>query len=181
MDCGGRRGRPVALERLYDRFAPPVFALALRILGIRADAEDVVQEVFLQMWRRAETYRLDRGSPECWIMTIARNRALARIRAENTMKRGPEYLRERPGPAIVEPVSGPVVRAEVALTVRSALARLPEEQRRVLELAYFEGLTQTDIAARLGEPLGTVKTRIRLGMERLKRLVGEGETPERLP
>ena len=170
-----------ALERLYDRFAPPVFALALRILGIRADAEDVVQEVFLQMWRRAETYRIDRGSPECWIMTIARNRALARIRAENTMKRGLEYLRERPGPAIVEPVSGPVVRAEVALTVRSALARLPEEQRRVLELAYFEGLTQTDIAARLGEPLGTVKTRIRLGMERLKRLVGEGETPERLP
>ena len=159
-----------------------VYSLALRILGIRADAEDVVQEVFLQVWKRAETYRPDRGSPECWILTIARNRALAKIRAANTMKKGLGIdalpIRRR---RTSSRSSGPIVRAESALAVRSALARLPDEQRRVLELAYFDGLTQSEIAARLGEPLGTVKTRIRLGMERLRRLVGGGEMPEGLP
>ncbi|QEH39248.1 ECF RNA polymerase sigma factor RpoE (plasmid) [Aquisphaera giovannonii] len=175
------RGDRQALERLYDRYAPIVHSVGLRILGIRADADDVVQEVFLQVWRRAETYRPDRGSPECWILTIARNRALAKMRAANTMKKGLETLRLRPRPTGVESASGPVVRAESATAVRTALAGLPDEQRRALELAYFEGLTQSEIAARLGEPLGTVKTRIRLGMERLRRLVGEGEMPEGLP
>ncbi|WP_165223049.1 sigma-70 family RNA polymerase sigma factor [Aquisphaera insulae] len=175
------RGDRPALERLYDRYAPLVYSLSLRILGIRADAEDVVQEVFLQVWRRADTYRSDRGSAECWIVAIARNRALARSRSEATMKRGLGHLREQSGPVAVEPVSGPAVRAESALAVRSALAGLPDEQRRTLELAYFEGLTQSEIAARTGEPLGTVKTRIRLGMERLRSLLGRRESPDETP
>jgi RNA polymerase sigma-70 factor (ECF subfamily) len=171
------RGDRTALARLYDRFSSVVYAVALRILGNRADAEDVIQEVFLQVWKRGETFRHDRGSFECWLLTIARNQALARIRATHTMKKRLAHLRLDPGGSVSEPVSEPVVREESSLALHSALTKLPDEQRLVLELAYFDGLTQSEIAARLDEPLGTVKTRIRLGLERLKRMVGRGWMP----
>ena len=174
-------GDRVAIERLYDRFAPLVFSVALRILRIQADAEDVVQEVFLQVWNRAETYRSDRGRIESWLLTITRNRALDKRRAANAMKKGLEHLRNVAADSATETVSGHVVREEESVGVRSALNRLPVEQRRVLELVYFDGLTQSMIAAHLGEPLGTVKTRIRLGLERLRRLVGEVEAHEGSP
>jgi RNA polymerase sigma-70 factor (ECF subfamily) len=171
------RGDRAALALLYDRFSPVVYAVALRMLGNRADAEDVVQEVFLQVWKRGETFRPDRGSFQCWLFTIARNRALARIRAAHTMRKSLAHFRQDPGASVSQPVSGPVDREESSLALHSALTWLPDEQRLVLELAYFDGLTQSEIAARLDEPLGTVKTRIRLGLERLKRMVGRGWMP----
>jgi RNA polymerase sigma-70 factor (ECF subfamily) len=175
------RGDRAALARLYDRFSPVAYAVALRILGNRADAEDVVQEVFLQVWKRGETFRPDRGSFECWLLTIARNQALARIRAAHTIKRHLARLRLDPGGSVSEPTDGSVDCEESSLALHSALTKLPDEQRLVLELAYFDGLTQSEIAARLDEPLGTVKTRIRLGLARLKQLVGRGRMPGGAP
>ena len=161
------RGDRAALARLYDRYSPVVYAVTRRILGNRADAEDVVQEVFLRVWRHGDTFRPDRGSFECWLLTIARNQALARIRAEHTMKKHLARIRQDPDGSVSESESEPVVCEESSLAVHSALTRLPDEQRLVLELAYFEGLSQSEIAGRTGEPLGTVKTRVRLGMEKL--------------
>lgn len=161
-----------AFERLYDRFAGLVFALALRMLGARTDAEDLVQEVFLQAWRRAESYQPARGTPEAWLLTIARSRAVDRLRSSRSTRDGLERLHARPAVPPAEPASHLISREEDGLAVRSALNHLSEEQRRVLELSYFDGLTQSEIAARLGEPLGTIKTRIRLSLERLRRLLG---------
>ena len=174
--CGDRS----AFERLYDRYAPLVYSLALRINRVQADAEDLVQEVFLQVWRRAETYRPERGSVEAWLLTITRNRALDRHRAFDTRNRAHQSLRDLSGVRVSEPASSPALRDESRLAVRSALTTLSDDQRRVLELAYFDGLSQSQIALSLGLPLGTVKTRIRSGLERLRGLLNTGETPERV-
>jgi|SRR5262245_5696717 len=152
-----------ALAEFYDRFAPLVNALALRILRDSSDAEDVVQEVFLQAWRQADRFDPSRGSPEAWLCTIARTRAIDRLRRRAAR-------REEPEEAAPPPSDAP--RNEEALAVRKAVAELSEDQRRALELAYYEGLTQTEIAARLGEPLGTIKTRIRTAMIRLREALG---------
>ena len=158
-----------------------VFALALRILGIRADAEDVVQEVFLQMWRRRDVSPRPRQPGVLDHDHRPQPGTGQNPRGEYHEEEASSISANDPGRPSSSPCPGRSSGRSRPSPCGSALARLPEEQRRVLELAYFEGLTQTEIAARLGEPLGTVKTRIRLGMERLKRLVGEGETPERLP
>ena len=152
-----------ALAEFYDRFAPLVNALALRILRDSSDAEDVVQEVFLQAWRQAERFDPARGSPEAWLCTIARTRAIDRLRRRSSR-------REQPEESAPPPAGSP--RNEEALAVRAAIAGLSEDQRRALELAYYEGLTQTEIATRLGEPLGTIKTRIRTAMIRLREALG---------
>lgn len=152
-----------ALAEFYDRFAALVNALALRILRDSSDAEDVVQEVFLQVWRQADRFDPSRGSPEAWLCTIARTRAIDRLRRRAAR-------REEPEEAAPPPAGGP--RNEETLAVRKAISELSEDQRRALELAYYEGLTQTEIAARLGEPLGTIKTRIRTAMIRLREALG---------
>jgi RNA polymerase sigma-70 factor (ECF subfamily) len=151
------RGDHQALAELYDRYAGIVNALALRILRRSADAEDVVQEVFVQVWRQAARFDASRGTPEAWLFTITRTRALDRLRrvvAAQAVSMTPP------------PVAAPVI--EHGLAVRRALEELPPDQRAALELAYYEGLTQSEIAARLGQPLGTVKTRIRTAMIRLR-------------
>ncbi len=152
-----------ALAEFYDRFAGLVNALALRILRDTADAEDVVQEVFLQAWRQADRFDPRRGTPEAWLCTIARTRALDRLRRRASR-------REEPAEAAPAAVAAP--RPVEALAVRRALETLSEDQRRALELAYYEGLTQSEIAARLEEPLGTIKTRIRTAMIRLREALG---------
>jgi RNA polymerase sigma-70 factor, ECF subfamily len=165
-----------AFRRFYDRYATLAFTFALRLLGSQSDAEDLIQEVFLQIWRQAGTYRPERGSPEAWLITITRSRAIDKLRS---IRRRNMTLLTPDEPSRVEHVAQvqPLTQAsEAKLTVQGVLAQLPEAQRLVLELAYFDGLTQAEIATRLGEPLGTVKTRMRVGLERLRGFLGTEAT-----
>ena len=152
-----------ALGAFYDAYAGLVNGLALRILRNTTEAEDVVQEVFVQAWRQAARFDPARGSPEAWLCTMARTRALDRLRRRAAR-------REDPGESAPAPTGRP--RTEEALAVRKALEGLSADQRRALELAYYEGLTQSEIARRLEEPLGTIKTRIRTAMIRLRETLG---------
>ena len=161
-----------AFSQFYDRYAPLVYALALRMLKAQSDAEDLLQEVFLQVWRQAAAYSAQRGSPEAWLVNIARSRAIDKLRSIRRREKS-FVLTDDPAmaesPDNVESFAG---ESETRLVMNSALANLPEAQRRVLELAYFDGLSQTEIAARLAEPLGTVKTRMRSGIQRLRGMLG---------
>lgn len=161
-----------AFSELYDRFATLVFTLAMRMLRARDDAEDLLQEVFVQVWRQAANYSRERGSPEAWIINIARSRAIDKLRSRRRMEEALVLTDDPARAESTENVESQVADSEARLTMNSALANLPEAQRRVLELAYFDGLTQSEIAARLKEPLGTVKTRMRLGIQRLRDLLG---------
>lgn len=153
------RGDATALAELYDRHAGLVLGLALRIVRDRADAEDVVQEVFVQAWRTAGRYERRRGSPEAWLSVMARTRALDRLRRRAAR-------REEPDDAAPADTATPPLDEQLA--IRDALQALSADQRQALELAFYEGLTHSEIAARLDQPLGTVKTRIRTAMMRLR-------------
>ena len=159
-----------AVAELYDRHARPVYSLALRILGDVTEAEDVVQEVFSQAWRQASRYSTSRGAVAAWLLMLARSRALDRLRA---IRARPEGMSgERAADNIVDsglPVDSQVISSEQISRVRTALDELPMLQRVAIELAYFEGFTHAEIAARLEQPLGTVKTRVRTGLMTLKR------------
>ncbi len=155
------QGDQQALGTLYDRFAGLVNGLALRVLHDPAEAEDVVQTVFIQVWRQAAQYDRSRGVPEAWITVLARTRALDQLRRRSHRR---EILAADQAPRSAE---APPLAEQIA--VRAALARLPEMERRTLELAYYQGLSQTEIAERLKTPVGTVKTRTRNGMIRLRR------------
>ncbi|HYT70335.1 MAG TPA: sigma-70 family RNA polymerase sigma factor [Gemmatimonadales bacterium] len=167
-----------ALGELYDRHGRAAYALALAIVGERADAEETVADAFGQAWRTAGQFDPARGSVAAWLVTITRTRALDLVRARGRRARvlmraaweNTEGLAAPLGQASEAPDRG-VERAEARRLVERSLAELPEPQRRVIELAYFGGLTQSEIAAELREPLGTVKTRTRAGMERLRRLL----------
>ena len=153
-------GEAAAVGEFFDRYAGLAYGLALRILRDPTEAEDVVQEVFVQAWRQASRYDPGRGSPEAWVCTMARTRALDQLRRRAAR-------REEPAEADQPAAARPAATVE-ALAVRKALLSLSDDQRRALELAYYEGLTQSEIARRLGEPLGTIKTRIRTAMIRLR-------------
>jgi RNA polymerase sigma-70 factor, ECF subfamily len=165
-----------AFDRFYDRYASLVFTCALRLLGSRSDAEDLVQEVFLQGWRQAQSYRPERGSPEAWLITMTRSRAIDKLRSTRQREMSPLPPDELARPAGGLPAEPPTQALEAKLMLEGVLTRLPEAQRAVLELAYFDGLTQSEIAARLREPLGTVKTRMRAGLERLRGFLGAEAT-----
>lgn len=173
-------GDPGALRALYERCGGRALAVAHRVLGVRGEAEDVVQETFVQVWREAGRYDASRGGAMAWIVTIARSRALDRLRTRNAAERAAlrsgEEAETAPEPAPSELAEQRQLRDRVV----AALAALPREQRSALELAYYEGLTHAEIAARLGDPLGTVKTRVRLGLLKLGALLRErglGEQP----
>jgi RNA polymerase sigma-70 factor (ECF subfamily) len=164
--AGGDRD---AFSAFYDRYSSLAFTMIRRILPQPAEAEEVLQEVFWQSWTEAGRYDRRRGTPEAWVLMRARSRAIDRLRVirrrtETFVKPVDETLAQTPDGKTPNP--GTV--AEDRKLVASALGRLPEAQRRVIELAFFEGLTQAEIAERLGEPLGTVKTRTRAGLERLR-------------
>ncbi len=166
--AGLARGDETALASLYDRHATGVYSLALRILQDVGDAEDIVQEVFTQAWRQASRYDARRGAVVAWLLTMARTRAIDRLRARRT--RTQDVIDDD-----VAEVSDPVALQDAMLLsgeqvsrVRAALSQLPVLQRVALELAYYDGLTHAEIAARLEEPLGTVKTRIRSAMLKLR-------------
>lgn len=183
-------GSHAALAELYDRHAAAVFGASLRLLGERLQAEEVVQETFLALWNRAEQFDPALGSLRAWLMTIGRNRAIDRLRVGG---RRPSFIHfgaleadserhdsrvdplERRGLAADDDGSDPERQAELAalrLTVRGALEELPADEREALVLAYFDGLTQQEIAARLEWPLGTVKTRTRRALRRLRVMLG---------
>jgi RNA polymerase sigma-70 factor (ECF subfamily) len=164
-----------ALRRLYDRFGGQVLAVGLRVLSSRADAEEVTQEVFVEVWSRADRFDPERGSARAWLMGIARNRAIDRLRRRQADSRMAEAVRDEERPRGPTPVEDAEAR-ELRDRVRAALMSLGPEQRTALELAYYEGLSQSEIAERLDAPLGTVKSRVRLAMERLAQLLpGGGE------
>ncbi|HYS81665.1 MAG TPA: sigma-70 family RNA polymerase sigma factor [Anaeromyxobacteraceae bacterium] len=161
------------LRALYDACSGRVMAVALHLLRDRGEAEDVVQETFLELWRRASAYDPARGSREAWAVLIARSRALDRLRARGSARHALERAAEDPvvpPPPLIELAEARQLRSRV----QDALAMLPAPQREAVELAYFGGLTQVEIAARVGEPLGTVKTRLRLAMEKLAAHLAEG-------
>jgi RNA polymerase sigma-70 factor (ECF subfamily) len=165
-------GDEQALSALYDRYRLILFGLILRILHSQPEAEDVLQEVFLQVWRKASDFDEARGRPFTWLVTLARSRAIDRLRSLGSRERT-AIEAARGVTDNISDAADDAVKAEQGETVRRALAELPEEQRRTLVLAYFEGLTQSEIAARLNSPLGTVKTRMRSGMIKLRELLGE--------
>ena len=159
-----------ALAELYDALAPWVLGLASRILQDDAEAEEVLGDVFVQVWRRIDQHEASRGPLVPWVLSIARNRALDALRRRRRWWR----KAERWGAAQRledDPADDSVPGWPVHREVHAALAALPEEQRRVVLLAYFEGLTHSEIARRTGQPLGTVKTRLQLGLRKLTQCV----------
>ena len=166
------RSDEAALAALYDRYRLILFGLLVRILNSREEAEDVLQEVFLQVWRRAADFDEERGRPFTWLVTLARSRAIDRLRVLASRQRLADSAAQEVAGEASDAVAD-TLHAEQREIVARALATLPEEQRRTLKLAYFEGLTQSEIATQLGTPLGTVKTRMRTGMMKLRELLGE--------
>ena len=163
-------GDQVALGELYDRHSRLLFSLALRIVRERADAEDVLQETFSQAWRQASRFEAARGTVVGWLVTVARSRALDRLRQRRAHREGSADF-DRVAENLADPSRGldlQLVTAEQADRVRQALAALPDELRIPLELAYYEGLSQSEIAERLRTPLGTIKTRMRQTLLRLR-------------
>lgn len=167
-------GDSAAFAAVYDKHGGILFGVLLRILRSRTDAEDVLQETFLQIWQRASNFDASRGRALSWLVLLARSRALDRLRSRGTRDRVTQEMTVEPGGSASEPSAAPAPN-EDAHIVRRALSEIPESQREALELAYFEGLSQAEIAARLGKPLGTVKTHTRLGLMRLRDILGEGE------
>jgi RNA polymerase sigma-70 factor (ECF subfamily) len=164
-----------AFGRFYDAFSQPALGVVRRVLRDQYAAEEVLQEVFWQVWREAAQYDPRRGSPAAWLLVRAKARAIDKLRS--IRRREQTFvapLDETVAPHEHGARDDPGVVAESRGIVESALAKLPAPQRRVVELAFFEGLTQTEIAARLGEPLGTVKTRARLALDRLRDVVRAG-------
>jgi RNA polymerase sigma-70 factor (ECF subfamily) len=163
--AGGRD----AFSRFYDLTAPMAFGLIRRVLRDREAAAEVLQEVFWQVWQDAPRYDPTRGTAEAWLVMRAKTRAIDRLRSIRRRDRTfVAPVDESVARSREEPAENPAVVAEDRELVHTALAQLPEPQRRVIEMAFFEGLTQSEIAIRLREPLGTVKTRARLGLERLR-------------
>lgn len=168
-------GDSAALTTLYDRYGRTAFALARAMVGGASDAEDVVASTFTQLWQSASRFDPTRGSVAAWITTMTRSRALDLLRAQRRRTRLHERAATTDAEGFAVPLGGgmdtpdvDVERAEVATAVRASLVSLPEAQRRAIELAFFGGLSHSDIATALGEPLGTIKTRIRSGMLKLR-------------
>jgi RNA polymerase sigma-70 factor (ECF subfamily) len=161
-------GEADALAELYDRYAPVLLAVGRRILGEAGEADEILQEAFLQAWKQAERYDSGRSSVSTWLVLLARSRALDRFRSRDARDRARIAAEREPQPNTSSGADDNVLHAERRRRVRDALAELPEEQRQVVELAFYEGLSQTEIATRTGAPLGTVKTRALLGMKKLR-------------
>ncbi len=164
-----------AFEQLYDRYANILYATAMKFLKEDADAQDVVQDVFIQIWDKAKLYDPAKGKPLTWALTLTRNRSIDRIRAiQRRTRLRDDFEKETvvdESAGVREALSG-VDASEKSQILRDAVGRLSPEQRNVIELAFFSGFTQSEIADRLGEPLGTIKARARRGLMKLKEILG---------
>ncbi|MGH3081278.1 MAG: sigma-70 family RNA polymerase sigma factor [Gaiellaceae bacterium] len=157
-----------ALGALYDRFGRVAFGVALRVLRDRALAEDAVQEAFLAIWRSAARYRQERAKPSTWVLTLVHRRAVDLVRREDRRRADPL---DEPAEDAGDEVPDEVDLRERRAAVQAALQQLPDDQRQALELAYYGGYTQSELAERLGVPLGTIKSRMFAGLTRLRELV----------
>ncbi|MEZ5362970.1 MAG: sigma-70 family RNA polymerase sigma factor [Bryobacterales bacterium] len=171
-----KRQEAGALGEAYDRYSRPVFAMLLRMTGERPVAEELLQEAFLRLWRKSAAFEPERGALLPWLLTMARNLALDRIRSSSERQRRLEAFHE------TLPEAGPLNGGDAwpdaklqAERIRSLLSDLPEEQRKALELAYFEGMSHSEIAAAMERPLGTVKTWLRSGLLRLRERLGAAQ------
>lgn len=181
---GLRRRDEAALAALYDRYGRPAFSLALKLVGNQELAEDVLQEVFLKLWNRPELYSPERGRFLPWLLGVTHHRSIDALRSQSAESRrrvggaGQELLLELA--ADPQHLADPAERVVVGLQVQAvtrALLQLPREQQEALALSLVGGLTHTEIAERLGEPLGTIKTRLRLGLRRLRATLAAESTP----
>ncbi len=167
-------GQSAALGALYDRYGRLVFSLAFQVTNDAAVAEEITQEVFLQIWNKAGSYQAAQGKVTTWITSVARHRAIDSLRRRGARPEGHQVdFEDNEAPELVDPtgVEEQVEFSQRSRTVRQAIAQLPPEQQKALALAYFKGLTHQEIADLTGEPLGTVKTRIRLAMLKLKQIL----------
>src|SRR5215203_535441 len=177
--AGLAAGRLEALDALYERYASMAYGIARRITGDDTLAEDVVQDAFLGAWRSADRYVAGRGSVKTWLLAIVHHRAIDIVGRRRPVSELPEELEgaRTPEPLTVPDLWGEVAGRLDADAVRTALATLPDQQRQAVELAYFGGLTQTEIAEHTGVPLGTVKSRVRLALIALRRELGLAVSP----
>lgn len=170
-----------AVKELYDRYNRLVFSVALAILGDRSVAEEATLDVFVHVWRGARTYRPERAKVNTWLVAITRHLAIDILRWQNSRMDGKSLSLDDMFLRSESPASDPEERAEISMQrarVREAVAQLPAEQRQVLVLAYFKGYTHRQIAEVLEQPLGTIKTRVRLAMQKLRQtLSDEAQTP----
>ena len=168
-----------ALEVLYDRYGRPVYSLVLRISQQPASAEEIVQDVFLQLWRSAERFQISRGPLEPWLFAMARNRALdfLRLKREKQRRREDSTDSDLPFSAVARPdPEGDIDRSRRTERVRALMSSLPDAQRRAIELAFFEGMSHSEISEAMGEALGTVKSWIRGGLLRLRESLEEARS-----
>ena len=173
------RAQTDALSALYERYYRLVFSLAVNIVGDRHTAEEITLDVFTRIWEKAETYQAEQAKVSTWLTSITRYRAIDELRRREARPEKHSVEWAEVSPSAMPRVNGPEAAAELALQkqrVRAAIAKLPEEQQQVLALAYFKGYTQREIAEALDQPLGTVKTRIRLAMQKLRDILGEEQT-----
>ena len=166
------KGDQQAFSQIYDHSSTLLFTLAVRILGNREEAAELLQDVYLEVWRKVSRYDIGRGTPIAWLVTLTKSRAIDRLRARasrgyrttNPLEAGTAAQMADPGPSPLETQAD----QELRMAVGTAVGDLPQAQQQAIELAYYEGLSHTEIAARLNQPLGTVKTRIKLGMSKLR-------------
>jgi len=168
-----QRRDPQALAELYDRYGRLAYSLIVRVVRDGALAEDLVQETFLRVWNRAQGFDAQRGALGPWLLAVARNRAIDYLRSSGGRERNALELEEVDHPSLYTDMERDILASDKARIIRAALEKLAPNQREVIELAYFEGLTQTEMAERMGQPLGTVKTWVRTALKNLREQFGE--------
>ena len=167
-----QRRDPQALADLYDRYGRLVYALILRVVHDRGIAEDLVQETFLRVWNRVQGFEAGKGSIGPWLLAVARNRSIDYLRSAGGRERNVLELDETVHPALASEIESALLDSDRLRRVRVAMGKLTAQQRQAIELAYFEGLSQTEMAVRMGQPLGTVKTWVRTALRSLRDELG---------
>jgi len=171
-----QRRDPHALAELYDRYGRLVYSLILRVVRDTGIAEDLVQETFLRVWNRVAGFDAQKGSIGPWLLAVARNRAIDYLRSAGGRDRNAVEFEENDHPALFGDMEKEILNSDKARRVKSAIEKLSPNQRQVIELAYFEGLSQTEMAERMGQPLGTVKTWVRTALKNLRDELGAAVT-----
>ena len=169
-----QRRDPQALAELYDRYGRLAYSLIFRVVRDTGIAEDLVQETFLRVWNRAQGFNAEKGSIGPWLLAVARNRAIDYLRSAGGRMRNALELEETEHPSLYMDLEKEILLSDKARQIRSAIEKLSPQQKQVIELAYFEGLSQTEMAERMGQPLGTVKTWVRAALRVLREDLGAG-------